>query len=122
MRLRLEGLLGTVPAALAAVVLIACAPSPPLPAENLPVSRLDRARAYVKSYGHLRFFHPGDEAASIDWNRFAAVGAARILAEPAGDLGVELERLYRPIAPTAAILREARAAGDLRSWSASLRR
>jgi len=31
-------------------------------------------RAFSKLYGYVRFFHPSDEAAAIDWERFAIYG------------------------------------------------
>ena len=55
-----------------------------------------RARAYVRSYGYLRFFYPGDEAAITDWDRFASYGAGRILSDPDVELAGALEGLFTP--------------------------
>lgn len=57
-------------------------------------------RAFAKLYGYARFFNPSDEAADIDWNRFAVYGAERI--KPAADstaLKTALEELFLPLAP-----------------------
>ncbi len=70
-------------------------------------ARQAAARAYVKSYGYLRFFHPGDEAALVDWDRFAIVGAGRVLEAGGVPLAEVLRGIFRPVAPTATF--EARA-------------
>src|SRR5512138_3852674 len=57
-------------------------------------------RAFAKLYGYVRFFHPSDEASSIDWNRFAVLGADRVAGcADAKALRVALDELFRPIAP-----------------------
>ena len=67
----------------------------------------DGLRAFAKLYGYLRFFHPSDEAAAIDWDAFAVYGAAEVIA--AGregahrDLLETLQSLIEPIAPTACL-------------------
>jgi hypothetical protein len=35
-------------------------------------------RAFSKLYGYVRFFHPADEAAAIDWEQFAIYGAGKV--------------------------------------------
>ncbi len=72
-----------------------------------------RARAFVKSYGYLRFYHPSDEGATLDWDRFAAYGAGRVLEESPGELADRLDALFRPIAPTAEFVREPEGRGNL---------
>ena len=32
---------------------------------------IDNLVAFAKLYGYIRYFHPSDEAASINWNQFA---------------------------------------------------
>ena len=34
--------------------------------------------AFARLYGCVRYFHPGDEAAALDWDRFAVLGAGRL--------------------------------------------
>jgi hypothetical protein len=56
---------------------------------------------FGRLYGYVRFFHPSDEAAAIDWDRFAVLGAREMLACKSPDENREtLERLFRPVAPT----------------------
>lgn len=67
---------------------------------------VERFRAFAKMYGYVRFFHPSDEAASIDWDRFAVLGVIRIReAGASGDLLGAMNRLFTPIAPTVQIYR-----------------
>ncbi len=57
-------------------------------------------RAFTKIYGYIRFFHPSDEASSIDWDKFAVYGFEKV--ENAGDdneLKTLLLELFLPIAP-----------------------
>jgi len=58
-------------------------------------------RAFAKLYGYVRFFHPSDEASSIDWNRFAVLGAGRVAGcADAKVLRTALIGLFSPIAPS----------------------
>ncbi|MFO7676507.1 MAG: hypothetical protein R6X12_09355 [bacterium] len=58
-------------------------------------------RAFARLYGYARFFHPSDEASSIDWARLAVLGAARVLdCADAGSLRSTLAGLFGPVAPT----------------------
>lgn len=63
--------------------------------------QVQNLRAFAKLYGYVRYFHPSDEAAGIDWDTFAIYGAGE--AKDAGsvsDLKAILKRLFGPIAPT----------------------
>jgi C-terminal processing protease CtpA/Prc len=61
-------------------------------------------RAFAKLYGYVRFFHPSDEAARIDWDLMAIHGAERVKAAADGaELKAILEELFLPLAPTARI-------------------
>jgi hypothetical protein len=31
---------------------------------------IEQLRAFAKLYGYVRFFHPSDEAAELDWDSF----------------------------------------------------
>lgn len=37
--------------------------------------RIANLEAFARLYGYVRFFHPSDEAAALDWDRFAVYGA-----------------------------------------------
>ena len=47
------------------------------------------AEAFARLYGLVRFFHPSDAAAELDWNPFALHGMARVL--EAGEVARLLE-------------------------------
>lgn len=72
--------------------------------EPEPSREVQSLRAFAKMYGYARFFHPSDEAASIDWDRFAVLGVIRIreVSSPE-DLLPAMERLFLPLAPTVQI-------------------
>jgi len=64
-------------------------------------SKIENLRAFAKLYGYVKYFHPSDEAAALDWERFAVMGASRMLRTAGRErLKRELERLFLPIAPT----------------------
>jgi C-terminal processing protease CtpA/Prc len=77
-------------------------PEPENPAS--PSQEVQNLRAFAKMYGYVRFFHPSDEAASIDWDRFAILGVIRIReVPPSGDLLKAMNKLFLPIAPAVQI-------------------
>jgi hypothetical protein len=68
-----------------------------------PDVRVENLRAFARLYGYVRYFHPSDAAAGLDWDRFAVYGAARVKdAKTPGDLQRVLQELLSPIAPTVA--------------------
>ncbi|RDU38012.1 hypothetical protein DRW41_00080 [Neobacillus piezotolerans] len=57
--------------------------------------------AFGKLYGYIRYFHPSDEAAELDWTRFGIYGAGKVKdAKNDKELKSALEELFLPIAPT----------------------
>jgi C-terminal processing protease CtpA/Prc len=62
---------------------------------------IENVRALAHLYGHVRYFHPSDEAASVDWDRFLVHGV-RIVRDAATpeELRRRLESIFLPIAPT----------------------
>ncbi len=57
--------------------------------------------AFAKVYGYVKYFHPSDEAASIDWDLFASYGAERIQhCSNDNELVEVLYELFKPIAPS----------------------
>lgn len=65
---------------------------------------IDNLNAFTRLYGYVKYFYPGDEAAGIDWDRFAIYGAQKV--ETAADraqLKKALEELFLPIAPALVI-------------------
>jgi len=55
----------------------------------------------AKLYGCLRYFHPSDEAAQVDWDTLAIHAASRVKDAPdAAALKTALEEVFRPVAPS----------------------
>lgn len=60
--------------------------------------------AFSKLYGYVKYFHPSDEASSIDWNKFAIHGSNQVLgARTDQELLSKLQGLFGPIAPSVQI-------------------
>ncbi|MBN2431001.1 MAG: peptidase S41 [Acidobacteria bacterium] len=84
-----------------AILLLASLPA----AASAPSREIQNLRAFAKLYGYVRFFHPSDEASAIDWDRFAIHGAARVKAAADDqELQQALDELFRPLAPTLALV------------------
>lgn len=82
--------------------LLALALAAPRLGGQTPRQQVDNLRAFAKAYGYVKYFHPSDEAAQVDWNRFAALGAARVkAARNEKELRETLAALFAPLAPTA---------------------
>jgi hypothetical protein len=65
---------------------------------------VDNLRAFAKLYGYVRWFHPSDQAAALDWEAFAAYGAGRVRdAVDADELRRTLGDIFLPVAPTVRI-------------------
>ncbi len=63
--------------------------------------QLQNALAFSRLYGYIKYFHPSDEAASIDWNRFAIYGSGRVsLCKNSKELMEVLDTIFKPIAPS----------------------
>lgn len=64
--------------------------------------KVDNLRIFAKAYGYVKYFHPSDEAAGIDWARFSMYGAKEIEKCSSPQQVIEtLNRLFNPIAPSA---------------------
>jgi hypothetical protein len=78
---------------LASLVVAVAAPADERAVENLA--------AFARVYGYVRFFHPSDEAATVDWDKVAIIGAEAV--RDAGDreaLRVALLQVFQPVAPS----------------------
>jgi C-terminal processing protease CtpA/Prc len=89
------------------LVLIACRGEPArmtsLVAATPP--RIANLHAFARLYGVVRWFHPSDAAAAVDWNRFAIEGSHHIIDAPdTRALRQELTELFAPVAPTVRIV------------------
>src|SRR5678815_5680780 len=66
-----------------------------------PTRRLVNLRAFARLYGVIRWFHPSDAAAAVDWDRVAGDGVRQVLdAVDSHALRAQLATLFEPIAPT----------------------
>lgn len=75
-----------------------------LTAQNNDSREIKNLRAFAKLYGYVRFFHPSDESASLDWDKFATFGAKSVLnAKNENELKETLKKLFLPVAPAAQI-------------------
>jgi len=66
-------------------------------------TRIANIHAFARLYGVVRWFHPSDSAASVDWNQLAIRGVARVADVPSEALRDTLADFLRPIAPTVQI-------------------
>jgi len=61
-------------------------------------------RTLAKLYGYLRYFHPSDEAARVDWDALAIHAAGKVKDAPDAEaLKAALEEVFRPVAPSMTI-------------------
>jgi len=65
---------------------------------------LNALAALARLYGFVRYFHPSDEAARVDWNRFV-ISAVRTVEQAAtpGQLAGRLQSTFAPVARTVRI-------------------
>jgi hypothetical protein len=66
--------------------------------------QIKNIKSFARLYGYVKYFYPGDEAAAVDWERFAVYGVRRVeKATDSGQLKQALEELFRPVAPALVI-------------------
>ncbi|MEL7120047.1 MAG: hypothetical protein AAFO07_11420 [Bacteroidota bacterium] len=51
----------------------------------------DRIIDFAKTYGYIKYFYPGDESATLDWDRFGLYASKQLLRK---DQEVELAQLF----------------------------
>jgi C-terminal processing protease CtpA/Prc len=69
--------------------------------------RIENAAAFAQLYGYVRYFHPSDEAAAIDWDRFSIYGSKQVEGcKNPEELKATLTALFQPIAPTVQVYLE----------------
>ncbi len=63
--------------------------------------RVERLRTFSALYGYVKYFHPSDESANLDWDAFLVTGVEQVLQISHDEsLLEELKRLFSPIAPS----------------------
>jgi len=61
---------------------------------------IERLAAFARLYGVVRYFYPGDVGVTVDWNRFAVHGVARVRrATDTASLETALRELFTPLGP-----------------------
>ena len=66
--------------------------------------RLANLEALARLYGDARYFHPSDQSAALDWDRFLVHGVSQVSsASSSAVLAEVLDGLIAPIAPTAMV-------------------
>jgi len=62
--------------------------------------QIENLFAFARLYGYVRYFHPSDEAAAIDWDKLAVHGVGRVgSVKTEAELRQALEELFLPIVP-----------------------
>lgn len=65
------------------------------------------AITFTKLYGYIKYFHPSDEAAAINWDKLAIYGNDRVSkCKNNEELQKALQDIFIPIAPTLQLLKE----------------
>jgi hypothetical protein len=63
--------------------------------------KTENIKTFARLYGYVRYFHPSDEAAALDWNRFAVYGCRQVANLSTNtELISKLNELFRPVAPS----------------------
>ncbi len=88
--------------------------STPLPPAPLSARGLDNVAAFARLCGYVRYFHPSDAAATLDWERFVIDGMRDVEnSTNAAALATDLQRRFAAIAPTLRVAVTATAPDDL---------
>ena len=84
---------------------IAAEPDPIVEAARPLTARgLENAVAFTRLLGYIRHFHPSDETAATDWDRFAIEGMRTVEnAGNASELASSLQAVFSPVAPTLSV-------------------
>ncbi len=69
-------------------------------AQRANETKIENMETFTRLYGYVKYFYPGDEAAGLDWDRFAVYGAKQVDAvTDRTQLKGVLENLFHPVAP-----------------------
>jgi C-terminal processing protease CtpA/Prc len=67
--------------------------------EEVKASEVDKYFSFARLYGYIKYFYPGDDAAAIDWDRFAYYGAHYLGDSSRGKFKDDIEVLFFSMAP-----------------------
>jgi C-terminal processing protease CtpA/Prc len=97
--------------AVSLLILLSILARPLSPAVVGTPREVENRAAFARLLSLVRFFHPSDQAAAVDWNRmavagFAASGAGGAIAGTADPVALAraLESYFRPLAPTLRVI------------------
>ncbi|MBI2569679.1 MAG: peptidase S41 [Candidatus Schekmanbacteria bacterium] len=86
---------------LSALAVLGCLLLAPTTSSGAGDNAIDNLRAFARLYGYVKYFHPSDEAANVDWKRFAIHGVAKVKsARDIAELKSLLTELFGPLAPS----------------------
>lgn len=58
----------------------------------------DKLKAFTRTYGYVRFFHPSDQASLVDWNLMAIYGSQQCLDSPDDETTKQLlQKIFGPL-------------------------
>ena len=82
-----------------------------LQAQNLSEEKkIANIESFARLYGYVRYFHPSDEAATINWEKFICYGVQEVeQSRNASELIVKLNEIFNPIAPAVQIVADKQA-------------
>jgi C-terminal processing protease CtpA/Prc len=73
-------------------------------ARVLARDEVDRLMTLARVLALVRYFHPSDPVAHLDWNAFASTAVGAVLAKPSDPLASALRSLLAAVAPTVTIV------------------
>jgi hypothetical protein len=63
--------------------------------------KVNNLKAFTKAYGYVKYFHPSDDAAILDWAKFSSYGAKEIdKCKTSEEVAETLNKLFSPFAPS----------------------
>jgi hypothetical protein len=76
--------------------------SPPPTSVELSPQQISSLVTFSRAAALIRYLHPSDQSADLDWNAFLPAAIAQILHDSSqADLLSNLRRIFKPVAPTA---------------------
>ncbi|WP_149304687.1 hypothetical protein [Pareuzebyella sediminis] len=80
------------------ILFIGCSPKSDLPISS---SRIKNLKTFSKIYGYVKYFHPSDEAFTLDWDKFSIYAVDKVLKSETNEGFLKtIDSLFSPIAPS----------------------
>lgn len=75
--------------------------------------QIEYLKSFARTYGYVKYFHPSDEAQTIDWDAFATYGTQQVLNCSTNEqLEQTLYELFAPVTPNLELVKESTLAMD----------